>query len=131
MRGIEEPIVQAVTYLRMGLQATYRVEGLDVCLQHIAQNLEGAREILFAGWVSTQQITLNGVDIWLIERHPEIAEIMQAQFGHYGIVRLRAQDIVSWLDHIDFCLRNSPSPVRLPQMAEQLLLPSFDHIEIK
>ena len=81
MRGIEEPIVQAVTYLRMGVQATYRVEGLDVCLQHIAQNLEGAREILFAGWVSTQQITLNGVDIWLIERHPEIAEIMQCPLG--------------------------------------------------
>jgi len=37
----------------------------------------------------------------------EIAEIMQAQFGHYGIVRLRAQDIVSWLDHIDFCLREN------------------------
>jgi hypothetical protein len=62
----------------------------------------------------------------------EIAEIMQAQFGHYGVVRLRAQDIVSSLDHIEYCLRESSlSPLRLPQTAgEQLLLPSFDHIEI-
>jgi hypothetical protein len=61
----------------------------------------------------------------------EIAEIMQAQFSHYGIVRLRAQDIVSCLDHIEFCLRGTPhSPLRLPQTAgEQLVLPSFDHVE--
>jgi len=62
----------------------------------------------------------------------EIAEIMHAQFAHYGVVHLRAEDIVRWLDRIELRLKESPrSPLRLPTMeAEQLWLPSFDHVDI-
>lgn len=45
----------------------------------------------------------------------EIAEMMQAQSRHYGVSRLRYEDIIRWLDHIERCLEeDSDRPVRLP-----------------
>ena len=62
----------------------------------------------------------------------KIADIMYAQFAHYGVVHLRPEDIVTFMGRIEFRLKQSPlSPVSLPQMdAQQLMLPSFDHIEV-
>jgi hypothetical protein len=61
----------------------------------------------------------------------EIAEIVRVQFKHYGVVRLRSQDIVTWLDHIECRLSLDPgAPIRLPGTAsEQLSLPTFDRFE--
>jgi len=57
----------------------------------------------------------------------EIGEIVHAQFKHYGVVRLRSEDIVNWLDHIERRLcEDSASPVRLPSTpGEQLELPDI------
>jgi hypothetical protein len=61
----------------------------------------------------------------------EIAEIVQMQFRHYGVVRLRSEDIELWLDHIEHSLRgNSDTPVRLPSTGGQLDLPTPDHYEV-
>jgi hypothetical protein len=62
----------------------------------------------------------------------EIAEIVQVQSGHYGVVRLRRQDIELWLDHIENSLKgNSDTPVRLPSATEgQMDLPTPDHCEV-
>jgi hypothetical protein len=62
----------------------------------------------------------------------ETADIMHAQFAHYGVVHLRAEDIVSFIGRIEFRLNQSPlSAVSLPQMdAQQLMLPSFDHVDV-
>jgi hypothetical protein len=62
----------------------------------------------------------------------EIAEIVQVQSRHYGVVRLRSQDIELWLDHIEHSLRgNADIPVRLPSTTGgQLDLPTPDHYEV-
>jgi hypothetical protein len=64
--------------------------------------------------------------------HTEIAEIVHVQFRHYGVVRLRPNDIERWLDHIEQSLRqHSDGPVRLPSTTGgQLDLPTVDHWEI-
>jgi hypothetical protein len=71
---------------------------------------------------------------YILERatRAEIAEIMHAQFAHYGVVHLRTEDIMSFMGRIEFRLKQSPSsPVSLPQMdAQQLMLPSFDHVDV-
>jgi hypothetical protein len=62
---------------------------------------------------------------------PEIAEIMDAQFRHYGVVRLRTEDVANWLDHIEQSLTRNPNvAVRLPNTGAQLNLPSVDHWDI-
>lgn len=62
----------------------------------------------------------------------EIAEIVQVQSRHYGVVRLRPQDIELWLNHIEHSLRgNSDTPVRLPSTTgRQLNLPTQGHYEV-
>jgi hypothetical protein len=62
----------------------------------------------------------------------EIADIVRVQFKHYGVVRLRSEDIVTWLDHIENKLSIDPhAPIRLPQTAgEQLSLLTFDRLEM-
>lgn len=62
----------------------------------------------------------------------EIAEIVQVQSRHYGVVRLRPEDIELWLDYIDQSLRGNPDiPVRLPSTTgQQLDLPSPDQCEV-
>ena len=62
----------------------------------------------------------------------EIAEIVQVQSRHYGVVRLRSQDIELWLDHIEHSLRrNTDIPVRLPSTTGgQLDLPTPDYYEV-
>jgi hypothetical protein len=62
---------------------------------------------------------------------PEIAEIMHAQFRHYGVVRLRTEDIANWLDQIEQSLMKNPNvAVRLPNTGAQLNLPNVDHWDI-
>jgi len=61
----------------------------------------------------------------------DIAEIMNVQFRHYGVVRLRTKDVEHWLDHIDQSLRKNPEQaVKLPNGGAQLDLPEVDHWEI-
>jgi hypothetical protein len=61
----------------------------------------------------------------------EIVEIMQLQFRHYGVVRLRNRDIEGWLEHIERHLMNHVEiPVRLPNRGAQLDLPKVDHWDI-
>jgi hypothetical protein len=61
----------------------------------------------------------------------EIAEIMNVQFRHYGVVRLRTKDVEHWLDHIDRSLRKNPEQaVKLPNAEAQLVLPQVDHWDI-
>lgn len=50
----------------------------------------------------------------------EIKEIVQTQFKHYGIVRLRAKDIVLCLDNIEHQLaKNWETPVKLSSTPEE------------
>jgi hypothetical protein len=64
------------------------------------------------------------------DRH-EIAEIMNVQSRHYGVVRLRTNDVERWLDHIDQSLgRNPNQAVRLPSGGAQLDLPKVDHLDV-
>jgi hypothetical protein len=61
----------------------------------------------------------------------EIAEIMDVQLRHYGVVRLLTKDVENWLDHIDQSLTKNPKEaVKLPNTGAQLDLPDVDHWEI-
>src|SRR5712692_7477741 len=50
-------------------------------LYHVAHNLKCAYEVLFTWGIGTNHIALRGIDIWLIDGYPKIAEVAECPNG--------------------------------------------------
>src|ERR1700730_1702975 len=86
--------MQTIANACFGLKLTYRVESLNMRLQHRAHYHQGALEILLARWEIPQQVAQDCIDVWLVKGDPEIAEVLQLR-GHIGDIAYKQSTIGS------------------------------------
>src|SRR5690242_5316960 len=93
MSGVKEAIVRAITNLSFWLQAMDGVEGFDMCLRQIAQNVQGTQQVLCARRIVAKDVTLSCVAVAFVDGDPEIAEVLQVLY-HVRDVAYEETDIV-------------------------------------
>src|SRR2546423_1209790 len=76
---VEEAIVRAEANFGLGLEATNSVEGFDVGLDEVAQDVEGADDIVFTGRCVANFVALDGVDVGFVDGDPEVAEVVEGR----------------------------------------------------
>ncbi len=74
-------IGQAIANLRLRLQPANSIERLDMGLNQVAQNAQGAYLIMFARREETHHIPLECIHVWFVDRHPKVAEVSQALYN--------------------------------------------------
>src|SRR5258708_32619203 len=74
-------IGQAIADLCLWLQAANSIERLDMGLNQVAQNAQGAYLIMFARREETHHIPLECIHVWFVDRHPKVAEVSQALYN--------------------------------------------------
>src|SRR5438132_9596909 len=70
-------VVQAVAYLSLWLQAANGVKRFHVGLYQVAQDPHGKQQILFTWGIGPELISQDSIDVWFIDGHPKIAEVLQ------------------------------------------------------
>src|SRR5215469_15531254 len=71
-------IRQAIANLRLWLQAANSIERLDMGLNQVAQNAQGAYLIMLARREEADHIPLERIHVWFVDCHPKVAEASQA-----------------------------------------------------
>src|SRR5690242_3359276 len=87
MRRIEESVIQAVANLRLWLQSANCIKRFDVRLQQIAQHTARHAQVMPAWRIDTKHVAHRGIDVWLVNGNPEVAQVAQALYSACHVAR--------------------------------------------